>query len=156
MPAHASPRSRSAGYSLIEMVVVVVVLVAVLSSVVALIVATRPRLKRAGAGAREIIAARRASELLTRDIRAAGSARARGGSLVLTRGRDRVTWLLRNGKLVRHSGGRERAFAPRVASMRVSATGGFVEVGIGLPKTRRTRARCVYVGARLRAAEAPR
>jgi prepilin-type N-terminal cleavage/methylation domain-containing protein len=154
MRAKSNSSTRQAGFTVVEMLVVIVVFAAVLGSITALIVASRPRLRRATTGAREIFVVRRATELLARDIRAAGRARAQGNSLVLTRGaRDHITWLLRKGQLVRSAEGKERVFRPQVTAMRISIVNGFVEVGLNLPRTKRSRARAVYAAARLRAPE---
>jgi hypothetical protein len=152
MPAKDRRSRRPAGYAFIEVLVVVIVLGAVTASIVALLVSSRRRLRRASSRAGGAVAANRAGELLARDIRAAGAARVRGGRLVLVRGRDRITWRVRKGRLVRAAAGSERVFRPPVTAMRAAVTGRFVEVGISLPGVKRARARSVYVGAAMRAA----
>jgi len=141
----ARDKRKPAGYTLIEIMVVVIVMTAVLGSVVAVIVAARKRVRSARLAAEGRFDAVRASGLLARDIRAARSATA-GGGLVLVHGESRtVVWLVRGGRLARAADGRERVFRPAVSAMRVSVADGFVEVGVKL-----SRGGTLYVAARTR------
>jgi hypothetical protein len=140
------------------MLVVVMVMTGLLGATTSLIIASRSRLAPAvrTTGARFQVG--RAARLLAADVRAAASAEAAGGELLLRPGAagEPVRWLLRGDRLVRGSAAGEQVFDAAVAEFTPRAEGSLVEAGIRLGAPGGRRGGVFYASARCRAGEAGR
>lgn len=151
-PASQKP-ALEAGFTLIEILVVLFLVASVLGLATTLLVRANQRFRGATNAADAHIEMGFAADLVARDIRTASNATANDDSLTLTAADgSHIVWSLRDGRLTRSSSQGERTWRAGLAGLSVMterAKSGtpFVEVTLETKPAKDGRSQVFYVGA---------